>query len=110
MSVRALDKAKTEFLQRYSNREIFTLIFTDYKKYPSELTKIADLELVAKEKISQIVNALGIGQQLVTLQDLFTSVNQIRVVIPVDTETAAVDDTAGEPEPAAALDYTGGGG
>lgn len=86
MAVRALDKAKFEFLQKYSNAELYTLIFTSYKKYPTELVKVADLEILAKKKISQIINVLGIVQ-VTTLQDFFETVNQVRqqvATLPAD--------------------------
>lgn len=99
MAVRALDKAKFEFLQKYSNSELYTLIFTDYKKYPTELVKVADLEVLARTKISQIINVLGIVQ-VTTLQDFFETVNQVRQqieVVPADelAALAALQDAAG---------------
>lgn len=99
MAVRALDKAKFEFLQKYSNSELYTLIFTDYKKYPTELVKIGDLETLARTKISQIINVLGIVQ-VTTLKDFFETVNQVRQqveAVPAD-ELAAIEalvDSAG---------------
>jgi hypothetical protein len=110
MAVRALDKAKVEFLNRYSNSELYTLIFTNYKDYPSELTKVADLELDVKERVSQVSNALGIAQSF-TLQDFFVSVNQVRIeAIDAQIEVAAVEDTVGQEDLGAVLDYAGGGG
>lgn len=110
MAVRALDKAKVEFLNKYSNTELYTLIFTNYKDYPSELTKVADLELLAKEKVSQISNALGVTQAF-TLRDFFESVNQVRIeAVDIQTEVSTVEDTAGAEDPGAVLDYAGGGG
>jgi hypothetical protein len=110
MAVRALDKAKVEFLQKYTNQEIFDIIFTDYKDIPTELTKVADLELVAKEKVSQLINALGI-QQTFTLRDLFENVNQVRIELElVEEEVAEVIDTSGVEDAGAVLDYAGGGG
>jgi hypothetical protein len=110
MAVRALDKSKVEFLQKYTNQEIFDIIFTDYNNIPSELTKVADLELLAKEKISQLVNALGI-QQTFTLRDLFENVNQVRIELEVvEEEVAEVIDTSGIEDAGAVLDYAGGGG
>jgi hypothetical protein len=109
MAVRALDKEKVEFLQKYTNEEIFDIIFTDYNNIPSELTKVADLELLAKETISQLVNALGI-EQAFTLKDLFENVNQVRIEIDTVQEVAVVTDTAGVEDSGAVLDYAGGGG
>ena len=109
MAVRALDKAKVEFLQKYTNEEIFDIIFTDYNNIPSELTKVADLELLVKENISQLINALGI-EQVFTLKDLFENVNQVRIEVDAVQEVAAVDDTAGVEDTGAVLDYAGGGG
>jgi predicted Zn-dependent protease with MMP-like domain len=109
MAVRALDKSKVEFLQKYTNQEIFDIIFTDYKDIPSELTKVADLELVAKEKVSQLINALGI-QQTFTLKDLFENVNQVRIELEIVEEVAEVVDTSGVEDAGAVLDYAGGGG
>ena len=109
MAVRALDKAKVEFLQKYTNEEIFDIIFTDYNNIPSELTKVADLELLVKENISQLINALGI-EQVFTLKDLFENVNQVRIEIDAVQEVAAVEDTAGVEDTGAVLDYAGGGG
>jgi predicted Zn-dependent protease with MMP-like domain len=109
MAVRALDKAKVEFLQKYTNEEIFDIIFTDYNNIPSELTKVADLELLVKENISQLINALGI-EQVFTLKDLFETVNQVRIEVEAAQEVAAVDDTAGVEDTGAVLDYAGGGG
>jgi predicted Zn-dependent protease with MMP-like domain len=109
MAVRALDKAKVEFLQRYTNEEIFDIIFTDYNNIPSELTKVADLELLVKENISQLINALGI-EQVFTLKDLFENVNQVRIEVETTEEVAVVEDTAGVEDTGAVLDYAGGGG
>ena len=109
MAVRALDKAKVEFLQKYTNEEIFDIIFTDYNNIPSELTKVADLELLVKENISQLINALGI-EQVFTLKDLFENVNQVRIEIDAVQEVAVVEDTAGVEDTGAVLDYAGGGG
>ena len=109
MAVRALDKAKVEFLQKYTNEEIFDIIFTDYNNIPSELTKVADLELLVKENISQLINALGI-EQVFTLKDLFENVNQVRIEIDTVQEVAEVEDTAGVEDTGAVLDYAGGGG
>jgi predicted Zn-dependent protease with MMP-like domain len=109
MAVRALDKEKVEFLQKYTNEEIFDIIFTDYKDIPSELTKVADLELLAKDTISQLVNALGI-EQVFTLKDLFENVNQVRIEVETVQEVAVVVDTAGVEDSGAVLDYAGGGG
>ena len=111
MAVRALDKSKVEFLQKYTNQEIFDIIFTDYKDIPTELTKVADLELVAKEKVSQLINALGI-QQTFTLRDLFENVNQVRIELELveEQEVAEVIDTSGIEDAGAVLDYAGGGG
>ena len=110
MAVRALDKSKVEFLQKYTNKEIFDIIFTDYNNIPSELTKVADLELLAREKISQLVNALGITQSFI-LKDLYENINQVRIELQdQDAEIAVVEDTAGVEDTGAVLDYAGGGG
>jgi predicted DNA-binding protein with PD1-like motif len=110
MAVRALDKAKVEFLNRYSNSELYTLIFTNYKDYPSELVKVADLEIDVRERVSQVSNALGITQAF-TLKDFFQSVNQVRIeAVDAQVEVAAVEDTTGQEDAGAVLDYAGGGG
>lgn len=101
MAVRELDKNKFDFLQKYSNSELYTLIFTDYKEYPSELVKVADLELVAKRFISQITDILGINR-FTTLLDVFEAVQQIREQL-VAVEDLAADDLA----PVTPVDTTG---
>lgn len=130
MAVRQLSKNKFAFLQKYSNKELYTLIFTDYKgfarggvddklysrQYPSELVKVADLEIVAKEQISQITDILGITR-FTTLQDVFESVQQLREqlfgIVPVDEEELVVKDGVGaisDADLAAGYDAGGGGG
>lgn len=112
MAVRELDRLKFEFLQKYSNSDLYTLIFTDYKEYPSELVKVADLEILAKTTISQIVNVLGITR-ITTLQDLFETATQLREqVIEAQAEEEAGADLAGaiSVEDAVAGYSEGGGG
>jgi hypothetical protein len=76
MSVLALTQAKTEFLQKYSTQDLYSRIFTNYKNYPSELTKVADLEVLARTKVSQISNLLGIRPT--TVGDLFADINALQ--------------------------------
>jgi hypothetical protein len=76
MSVLALTQAKTEFLQKYSTQDLYSRIFTNYKNYPSELTKVADLEVLARTKVSQISNLLGIRPE--TVGDLFADINALQ--------------------------------
>jgi hypothetical protein len=114
MAVRQLNRIKFAFLQRYSNSELYTLIFTDYKTYPTELTKVADLEVVAKTKISQVTDILGITR-FTTLLDVFESVQQLReqALVAVVDEEAPLVDTVGsisEADFAAGYDAGGGGG
>lgn len=114
MAVRELDKSKFAFLQKYSNSELYTLIFTDYKTYPTELVKVADLEVVAKEKISQVTDVLGITR-FTTLQDVFESVQQIReqlfgIVAVVDEEAISADEAGAISEADISAGYDAGGG
>lgn len=80
MPVEALQTSKKNLQKQYSLRELFDLVFTDYKNYPSELAKIPNLELYAKQKVGQIVNAYGI-QQAKVISDLFAVVNEIEVLV-----------------------------
>jgi hypothetical protein len=112
MAVRQLDRIKFAFLQKYSNSDLYTLIFTDYKKYPTELTKVADLEIVAKAKIAQVTDILGITR-FTTLLDVFESVQQLReqaLVAVVDTEAPPVDDVGAISEADISAGYDAGGG
>ena len=90
-------------------RELFDLVFTDYKNYPSELAKIPNLQLYAKQKVGQITNAYGI-QQGTVIKDLFAVINEIEQLIAeqgVITEAALIEyvDSGGY----VATDYGAGG-
>lgn len=92
MSVLALTQAKTEFLQKYSTQDLYSRIFTNYKNYPSELTKVADLEILAKTKVSQISNLFGIRPA--TIGELFDNLNELAVLVAIQRlEAAALPDT-----------------
>jgi len=77
MTVQTLVLEKKAFAQQYSTRDLFDLVFTDYKNYPTELLKVQDLELYAKERVGQIVNAYGI-QPKESVKDVFAIINQIK--------------------------------
>lgn len=109
MPVEALQTTKKQIQKQYSLRELFDLVFTDYKNYPSELAKIPNLELYAKQKVGQIVNAYGI-QQAKVVQDLFVVVNEIEALAALQqviTEQVVNEyvDSAGY----VAVDYGAGG-
>jgi hypothetical protein len=87
MSVLALTQAKTEFLQKYSTQDLYSRIFTNYKNYPSELTKVADLETLARTKVSQISNLFGIRPK--TVGELFENLNELAVVVALQELQAA---------------------
>jgi hypothetical protein len=107
MTVQTLVLEKKAFAQQYSTRDLFDLVFTDYKNYPSELLKVQDLELYAKERVGQIVNAYGI-QPKESVKELFAIINEIK------EEAKAAGNAFITPEVLAAaaasyVDYGGGG-
>lgn len=104
MSIKDLDEAKRIFVKTYTARELFDLVFTDYKNSPSELAKIPNLENLAKQRVSQIVNATGIPAKVI--QDFFTLVQEVKVDIV--TEAAVVETTVAEAT--VYVDAGGGGG
>jgi hypothetical protein len=110
MSIKSLDDAKREFTKTYSGKELFDLVFTDYKNAPSELVKIPNLQDYAKAKVSQIVNATGTPAKAV--QDFFTIVQEVITLVDVQEEIATAAAVAAQEEATAvavATD-TGGGG
>lgn len=113
MPVESLSKLKLEKIQRYSTRDLFDLVFTDYKDYPSELTKIPDLETYAKRQVAQIVNAIGL-QPVATLQEFFLVVNEVAAEIAttggVTTEQISnIIDSAGTAAADTGVSIGGGG-
>jgi len=111
MSIKDLDDAKKAFTNTYSAKELFDLVFTDYKNAPSELVKIPNLNDYAKAKVSQIVNATGTPAKAV--QDFFTIVQEVITLVEVQAEAAAAAAAAAEEEATAAAvstDVGGGGG
>lgn len=98
MSIKELDEQKRQFVKTYTARELFDLVFTDYKNAPSELAKIPNLENLAKQRVSQLVNATGIPAKII--EDFFEIVQEVKIeAVIIQEEAAAV---------AAAAD-TGGG-
>ena len=88
MPVESLETQKRAIQKQYSVRELFDLVFTDYKNYPTELAKIKNLQLYVQQKVGQITNSVGVQQKNV-IQDLFTIVNEIQL-IPVAQLTEEV--------------------
>lgn len=107
MSIKELDDQKREFVKTYTARELFDLVFTDYKNAPSELAKIPNLENLAKQRVSQLVNATGIPAKVV--EDFFEIVQEVKIeAVIIQEEAAAVAaaaDTGG-----GVADSGGGGG
>lgn len=104
MSIKELDDQKREFVKTYTARELFDLVFTDYKNAPSELAKIPNLENLAKQRVSQLINATGIQPKVV--EEFFEFVQE--VIIETVVEEAAVTEAA--VVEAAPVDFGGGGG
>ena len=92
MSVKKLDEAKRLFVKTYTARELFDLVFTYYKNSPSELAKIPNLENLAKQRVSQIVNATGIPAKVI--QDFFTLVQEVKVSLVTEVVAETAVDTA----------------
>lgn len=114
MAVESLQKEKKAFQQQYSTRDLFDLVFTDYKDFPSELAKIPSLESYAKKRVSQIVNAVGL-QAVGTLKEFFSVVNEVEQAIAaqggVTTEQITqFIDTAGVAATDTGISSIGGGG
>lgn len=108
MSIKELDDQRRVFVKTYTAKELFDLVFTDYKNAPSELAKIPNLETLAKQRVSQLVDATGIKPAVV--QEFFEFVQE--VIIETVQETAVVE-VAATVEVAAAVavvDAGGGGG
>lgn len=105
MSIKELDEQKREFIKTYTARELFDLVFTDYKNAPSELAKIPNLENLAKQRVSQLVNATGIEPKVV--EEFFDFVQEviIETVAEEVVTTTAVTETA-----VSVVDSGGGGG
>jgi len=110
MSIKSLDDAKREFTNTYSAKELFDLVFTDYKNAPSELVKIPNLNDYAKARVSQIVNATGTPAKIV--QDFFTIVQDVITLAEVQQELAQIQAVAEESvvtQDAVSNDFGGGG-
>jgi hypothetical protein len=110
MSIKSLDDAKKEFTKTYSAKELFDLVFTDYKNAPSELVKIPNLNDYAKAKVSQIVNATGTPAKAV--QDFFQIVQEVVTLVDIQQEQAAAAAAAAAEAATAqavATDFGGGG-
>jgi hypothetical protein len=94
MSIKDLDDAKKAFTNTYSAKELFDLVFTDYKNAPSELVKIPNLNDYAKARVSQIVNATGTPAKAV--QDFFTIVQEVITLVDIQAEAAIAAAVAAE--------------
>jgi hypothetical protein len=106
-SIKALDDEKKEFVKTYTARELFDLVFTDYKNAPSELAKIPNLENLAKQRVSQIVDIKGINAKVIV--DFFSIVQEVAVFVAEDI--VAVDEaTVGTAVQSAVYSDAGGGG
>lgn len=114
MAVESLLKQKTAFQQQYSTRDLFDLVFTDYKDFPSELAKIPSLESYAKKRVSQIVNAYGL-QAVGTLKEFFSVVNEVEQAIAIQggvttEQIVQFIDKAGVAATDTGISSIGGGG
>jgi hypothetical protein len=111
MSIKRLDDAKRDFTKKYSAKELFDLVFTDYKNAPSELARIPNLNDYATRKVSQIVDATGTPAKAV--QDFFAIVQDVITLVQVEAvaaQAAAVAEAAAATAAAVANDFGGGGG
>jgi hypothetical protein len=127
MAVKTLVDLKKDFLKTYysisSGKVLLDLIFTDYKNSPSELKAIPSLEVLAKQKVSQIPDATVIPP--VVVEDLFTILQQIILLDPnqltelqqeitaqaLELETVEpFEGDTGAPPPPSITDAGGGGG
>lgn len=114
MAVESLNKQKTAFQQQYSTRDLFDLVFTDYKDYPSELAKIPSLESYARKRVAQIVNAAGL-QAVGTLKEFFSVVNEVEKEIAISggittEQITQFVDSAGVAAVDTGISSIGGGG
>jgi hypothetical protein len=107
MSIKELDDQRKEFIKTYTARELFDLVFTDYKNAPSELAKIPNLENLAKERVSQLVNATGISAKII--EDFFEIVQEVKIEAVIIQEEAAAVAAAADAS-SAPSDSGGGGG
>ncbi len=107
MSIKELDDQRKEFIKTYTARELFDLVFTDYKNAPSELAKIPNLENLAKERVSQLVNATGIPAKII--EDFFEIVQEVKIEAVIIQEEAAAVAAAADAS-SAPSDSGGGGG
>jgi hypothetical protein len=88
---------------------LFDLVFTDYKNAPSELAKIPNLENLAKERVSQLVNATGIPPKVV--EDFFEIVQEVKIeAVIIQEEAEAVAAEAEASASSSGGDSGGGGG
>jgi|688.fasta_scaffold79162_3 hypothetical protein len=107
MSIKELDDQRKEFIKTYTARELFDLVFTDYKNAPSELAKIPNLENLAKERVSQLVNATGIPAKII--EDFFEIVQEVKIEAVIIQEEAAAVAAAADAS-STPSDSGGGGG
>jgi hypothetical protein len=109
MSIKELDDQRKEFIKTYTARELFDLVFTDYKNAPSELAKIPNLENLAKERVSQLVNATGIPAKII--EDFFEIVQEVKIeAVIIQEEAEAVAAEAEASASSSGGDSGGGGG
>lgn len=104
MSIKELDDQRREFVKTYTAKELFDLVFTDYKNAPSELAKIPNLETLAKQRVSQLVDATGIKPAVI--EEFFNFVQEVIIETIVEAETAV----AAEVTTATVVDAGVGGG
>ena len=107
MSIKELDDQRKEFIKTYTARELFDLVFTDYKNAPSELARIPNLENLAKERVSQLVNATGIPAKII--EDFFEIVQEVKIEAVIIQEEAAAVAAAADAS-STPSDSGGGGG
>lgn len=107
MAIKLLDEEYRKFFNKYSARELFDLIFTDYKNSPSELAKIPNLQNLAKQRVSQIVDAAGIKTR--NIKDIFEIVQEVVLQVEIVAEEAAAAEAVAEAS-SGASDGGGGGG
>jgi hypothetical protein len=100
MTVKTLADLKKDFIQTYytvsSGKVLLDLIFTDYKNSPSELKEIPALEVLAKQRVSQIADAAGVQVQVV--EDLLNIVQDIIVISQEELDAIKEEIVAAQAE------------
>jgi hypothetical protein len=87
MTIRDLDAEEFEEKKRFATRDLFDQVFTDYKTYPTELAEIQNLELLVRERVSQIVARTGIIDRTAAA-NLFAVSNETAEVLSFITPEA----------------------